>query len=244
MAKLNQIIAIEKGIKAEASRVETEVYHKFQKETLLSGIARKYEPLKEDGEILPDESTKVQTNVGDELTRMCESLTKLFDITCTKDAANQTAKANVEVDGVVVLQDVPVCTLLFLEKKLTDLHTNVKKLPVLNPAEDWVFDATTNVWRTPPSKSIRSKKVMKAFERSPATQHHPAQVDTFTEDEPVGTWSTMKFSGSLPQRQVTETLARVEKLQQAVKFAREAANSIDVTDQKIGKKVLGYVFGQ
>jgi len=35
---------------------------------------------------------------------------------------------------------VPATYLLFLEKQLTDLHTLVSKLPVLDASETWVFD--------------------------------------------------------------------------------------------------------
>ena len=38
-------------------------------------------------------------------------------------------------------------------------------------------------------------------------------------------------------------LERVEKLQQAVKFAREEANNTEVTDQKVGAAIFGYLFG-
>ena len=53
----------------------------------------------------------------------------------------------------------------------------------------------------------------------------------------------MKFSGALPAKRVNELLERVEKLQQAVKFAREEANSAEVADQRIGDAVFGYLFG-
>jgi hypothetical protein len=34
----------------------------------------------------------------------------------------------------------------------------------------------------------------------------------------------------------------VEKLQQSVKFAREEANNTEVTDQRVGDAVFGYLF--
>ncbi len=50
-------------------------------------------------------------------------------------------------------------------------------------------------------------------------------------------------SGSLPAQRVNELLSRVEKLQQAVKFAREEANSLEVEDQKVGETIFKYLFG-
>jgi tetrahydromethanopterin S-methyltransferase subunit G len=52
----------------------------------------------------------------------------------------------------------------------------------------------------------------------------------------------VKFSGALPAKRVNELLERVEKLQQAVKFAREEANNQEADEQKIGRSVLNYLF--
>ena len=52
----------------------------------------------------------------------------------------------------------------------------------------------------------------------------------------------MKFSGALPAQRVNELLARVEKLQEAVKYAREEANDIEADEQKVGDRVFGYLF--
>ena len=53
----------------------------------------------------------------------------------------------------------------------------------------------------------------------------------------------MKFSGALPARRVNELLDRVERLRDAVKFAREEANGAEVTDQRVGDAVFGCIFG-
>ena len=47
---------------------------------------------------------------------------------------------------------------------------------------------------------------------------------------------------SQPAQRVNELLARVEKLQEAVKYAREEANNIEADEQKMGERVLGYIF--
>ncbi|HLY31763.1 MAG TPA: hypothetical protein VKQ36_12110, partial [Ktedonobacterales bacterium] len=57
-----------------------------------------------------------------------------------------------------------------------------------------------------------------------------------------GYWRTVKFSGALPAQRVNELLARVERLQDAVKFAREEANNMEVTDQKVGERLLQFIF--
>ncbi|CAO0825095.1 putative protein OS=Streptomyces microflavus OX=1919 GN=Smic_16870 PE=4 SV=1 [Streptomyces microflavus] len=90
---------------------------------------------------------------------------------------------------------------------------------------------------------LRTKKVPRNQLKAEATEKRPAQVKVSYEDIPIGYWTTVKFSGALPARRVNELLDRIEKLQQAVKFAREEANGADVTDQRVGDAVFGYLFG-
>jgi hypothetical protein len=243
MAKLNQIIAVEKSIKSKSFQELTEAHHAVQKPALLSGISRVYQPKDEEGEQLPPESTKVQVKTEEILRDMAATITRLFDVTATKDWANCQATADVTIDGRTLLHDVPVTYLLFLEKQLTDLHTFVKKLPVLDAAESWAFDASADCYRTEAVRTIRTKKVPRNHVKAEATEHHPAQVEVYYEDVPVGYWSTTKFSGALPARRVNELTDRVEKLQAAVKFAREEANSAEAVDQHVGDALFGYLLG-
>ncbi len=64
-----------------------------------------------------------------------------------------------------------------------------------------------------------------------------------TEDVTVGYWRTVKFSGALPAQRVNELLERVERLQEAVKFAREEANNLEVEEIKVGERFFKYLFG-
>jgi hypothetical protein len=243
MARLNQIIAVEKGVKSRSFQELTEAHHVLQKPAMLSGIARTYRPKDEEGEQLPPEATKVQIKAEEVIRDTVRILTQLFDVTATKDWANCEAKADVVVDGQVLLTAVPATYLLFIEKQLVDLHTFVKKLPVLDASETWAFDASADCYATEPVQTVRTKKIPRNHVKAEATEKHPAQVEVYYEDVTVGFWRTVKFSGALPARRINELLTRVEKLQQAVKFAREEANNLEVTDQKTGDKVLNYLFG-
>ena len=241
--QLNQIVALEKGVKSRAQADFAAVSGQLQKAPLLSGISRTYKPKDDEGERLPAESTRVQVRTSEVLADVRRTLTRLFDVVLTKDVANGDAKAAIVVDGTTIAEDVPVTYLLFLEKQLVDLHTFVKKLPLLDAAESWSFEESADYWRTEQVRTIRTKKVPRNHVKAEATEKHPAQVEVYYEDVPVGYWTTVKFSGALPARRVNELVDRVEKLQQAVKFAREEANALEVTDQRIGDAVFGYLFG-
>ncbi|POM22201.1 hypothetical protein BTM25_56130 [Actinomadura rubteroloni] len=242
MPKLNQIIAVEKGVRARAQRELAEAGQLVQKQPLLSGISRVYQPKDEDGDQFPPESTRVQVK-GEDVLRTAAALTRLFDVTATKDHANCEARADVVVDGRALLRDVPVTYLLFLEKQLAEVRHLLERLPVLDTAENWSFDAAGDAWKTDPVRTLKTKKVPFNHVKAEATDKHPAQVEVFYEDVAVGHWTTVKFSGALPARRVNELLERADALARAVKFAREEANAFEVTERSVGEAVFGYLLG-
>jgi hypothetical protein len=244
MTKLNQIIALTAGKKSQAHKTITEAYQNLQKSGPLEGISRTYKPKDDEGEQLPPEKKLVQLKVRDAVRSIVAALTELFDTVATQDGANCLAKSDVTVDNVAVLKDVPVTTLLFLEKQLVDIHTFVEKLPTLDPGEAWSYSPDVDHYASESYQTTKTKKVLKNHVKAEATKEHPAQVETYTEDVIVGYWTTVKFSGAIPAKERNEILDRVRKLQEAVKSAREAANGMEVEPKKMGAAVLQYIFGK
>src|SRR5829696_6107471 len=99
MARLNQIIAVEKGVKSRSFAELTESHHALQKPTLLAGISRTYRPKDDDGERVPPQSTKVQVRTERVIRKPVTTRTRLLHVTATKDWANVSARADVGVDG-------------------------------------------------------------------------------------------------------------------------------------------------
>jgi hypothetical protein len=243
VTKLNQILAIEQSVRRKTNREFTDIYRDLQKPALLSGISRTYTPRDEEGEQLPPESQQVQFTVRSGLERISTLLARMFDVVTTKEAANQGANADIVVDGQTLATDVPVGGLLFLEKQLTELRTLVDALPTLDPTKQWEFDANMGVYRSLPIETVRSKKVPRNHVKAEPTDKHPAQVEVFYEDVTVGVWKRVDFSGALPQAAVVAMRDRVDRLSEAVKRAREEANSIDTPEVNVGAAILAYVFG-
>jgi hypothetical protein len=245
VTKLNQIIAVEKGVKSALQGELTRLYHLIQKSALWNGFSKTYSPFSDDEtQQRPPESAVVQASGEDLLRELSLVMGRLMDVTATKATANTHAKADVVVDGQTILSAVPVSQLLDLEKMLTDITTLIGKLPVLDPTETWKFDGNRNLYATEPSFTVASKKFPRNHEKAPATDKHPAQVEMYYEDVPVGRWYLQKFSGALPASRVRQLKERVGKLQTAVKFAREEANSIDIADVRHGDKVFGYLLAK
>lgn len=242
MAKLNQVIAVEKGIKNRVEKQVTDLYHTVQKPDLFGGFARQYQPTNDDGERFPAENKTVQQTVGAVVRDVKRALTELFDVTASKDYANCTARASVVVDGETVVENAPVTFLLFLEKQLTDLHTMASKLPTLDPAEKWDADKGSDLFRSDVVRTAKTKKVNKPIVLYDATDKHPAQTQLVQEDQTIGYWETTKMSGAISPPAQRLLVERIEKLQKAVKFAREQGNMVEAPEQAIGARVLGWIF--
>lgn len=241
-SRLSHIVAVSKRAKSDATTTLTQAHHKLQRTELTKGLSRTYQPLNDEGIGKPPESTKVQVSAIEIIESIKKDLIRLFDITYTQDNGNVLAKADVKVDGQVLVQGATVPFLLFLEKQLTDIGTFVNKLPVLEPSENWTYDPTTGHFKTDPVKTLSTVKKPRNHEKAPATDKHPAQVDVYFEDVPVGEWSAVKFSGALPATQVKTLSEKVRKLQDAVKVAREEANATEIPNMTVGAAVLGYLF--
>lgn len=250
MPKLCETIAILKGVKSRVYSYQTQQDKLCQKPALFNGQTKTYEPLNEEDQDRPDgDIALVQQRTDDMIAEISRQLAELFDRTASLEYGNTHAIADVEVDGNVLLKGAPATYLLFLEKQLTDLHTAIGRMPVLSPEFTWAADESRNCWVSDTVKKVRTKKtpkvVMTATAKTTAkdgsvTEQQTGQV--VTEDLPVGYWHTTYFSTALPATRRKELCNRVLKLQDAVKQARERANSTVVENESVGQPLLDWVF--
>jgi len=244
MAKLNQVIAVEKGIKARVYAGMTDMNKIVQKGELFNGFNKSYRKLDESGEDLPSESKRVQFSANTVLQAIERGLSELMTVTARKDWTNCVATGTVKVDGKEIVKDAPVSYLLFIEKQLNDVRTLLTNLPVLDIAEDWEKDTNSGLYKTAVTSTHRTKKVQKSLVLLAPTVEHPGQAQLITEDMLVGYWDTVKHSGAMPKPAKEALLQRVEKLAIAVKEAREAANMQDEIEvPKVGTAIFAYLYG-
>lgn len=242
--RLNQIVAVEKGIKQRVNNNISKIYHNAQKQDLFEGFYKKYTPVNEDGETYDPDKRKVTLNVTEILEDFSSNLIELFDITSVKDFTNCNAKADIVIGEICIGKDVPATYLLFLEKQLNDIKTFIEKLPLLDESENWEKDINTNLYKSEPNITYKTKKIQEALVLYNHTDKHPAQTQVITKDVTIGSWENIYLSGALPKPIQKQIMDKVLKLIKAVKFAREEANNIVVEpDQKIGEKIFNYLLG-
>lgn len=250
--KLCAIVAVVNGKKTRTQKEATEVYHKFQK-PLFDGLLKTFIPATESTdaeghpiilETFPDEKKKIVYTVEQALKDIQTALSDAIDVTATQDYANCVARADVKVEDRVILDQVPVTHLLWLEKQLVDLRTNLNAIPTLDPKEDWSWDANVSAQATQPEFQNKTKKIQKVLVKYQATKEHPAQTEMVTEDVVVGKWKTIKYSSAISEDEKRAICQRADKLVEAVKMAREEANQMEVDQVKNADKLFGYVFGK
>lgn len=166
----------------------------------------------------------------------------MIDLCAAQDYANCDAKANVIVDGALILENVPVSHLLFLEKQIEDIRTFVSSLPTLDLDKKWAYSSNRGLYESESKQSVKTKKVTEFVVAYEATPQHPAQIKEVSKDITEGLWTTTDLSGALPYDTVREYLERINKLYAAIVVAREGANGIEVKEQQVADKLFGYIF--
>jgi hypothetical protein len=245
LTTLGQIVGVRRGALARNYAEVIRRKRQLEKPALVTGITRTYEPKDPvEGDHLPPERTRVQLLVEDELREMVKLWTRSWDLTATQDEAHTRAFADVELDGETLLRHVPVTTLLYLEKQLSEVAEGLRAMPTLDAAEDWEFSDEARAYRTPVIQNVRTKKVPRNHVKAMPTPEFPniiPQVEVWQEDVQVGTWTTRKLSGAMFASRKAELLDKVERLRAAVKFATERANQTTVEDQHVGKPLLDWL---
>ena len=243
MTKLNQVVAVVAGRKTATQKVLSELYKLIQKPILFDGLSRYYKPLDEEkGDRLPPEIKVIQENATNVLEKAKASLQELWDSVATQDESNCKAKADITVDGKVLVKDVPVTTLMYLEKQLEDLATFLQSLPVLSADESWTFNENQGYYQSEPSSTVRTKKEPRVLVKYDATDKHPAQTEVIFEDMRIGEYTATKCSSALPRTQRDEFVRRVNKVKDAVKIARESANDCVVVERAVAAGIFEFVF--
>lgn len=239
---LHEILAVEQEVKANAERARTRLVETFRsKQTHFTGMRRTFRPFAVDeasgetgGERLEAE-TRLAKTVPDELSAVLREVGKAIDLGLQLDEANTRAKADVVVDGEVLIADVPATFLLQLERRLREVRAVFKEAPTYDPVRLWSVDAAADkkhVLRAEPVTTVRKQRARKYSVMYEATAEHPAQVDVFEVDEPVGEIRSYEWTGMLSVGRKTALLEQVDTLLAAVKRARSRANMAPVDKGK------------
>jgi hypothetical protein len=249
-ARIHQLLAIMTPLNTETDTVLARLGQIAATEDLFKGLETTSELVDQPSDpnartrrATPKKVTKVRFTTKSVLEEAEKLFTRKWNAALTLDTAQGEATANLSVDGELILEDVPVRHLVYLEGELTKLTAIVSALPVLDGAQDWTQENTEpGQWRTVrPREGTRSDKVMFNWHKGNGTPTIKEDVEIMTRDEVVETTETVNFSGALPADRKALLLDRLSTLKIAVKMAREEANSAQVTQLEEGAALFGWL---
>ncbi len=241
--KLHELLAIEQDRKHKVVKSIGETVNTFTKKTAyFDGMVKRYLPMEEDSEQIPDEVKEMVTTVKGKLEEVLADIVQSMDANISKEETNCSgvAKAELVVNG-ESLGIFSATSLLSLESQITKIREMYAELPILDPVFKWNFDTQQGVYKTEPEVKFRSVKRPKVVVKYEATKEHPAQTELLQLDFQIGKYETVYTSGRIPFTQKSELLRRIDNLLEAIKVARSKANNVDVNNVKIGKKIFDFI---
>ncbi len=187
---------------------------------------------------------EVESTVSECLAETEKHFTRYWDLRLQKESANQEARSNVNIDGKVIFKDVPVTFLLNMEEELRQLKKVYAVIPVLQPGVSWIPDKQKGrgIYKSEyKDEKNKTEKTIQYKIMVQATEHHPAQVDKWSDDRPIGKYITETWSGMLSQADKALLLSRVDKVLRAFKKARQRANCQETKPVEIGKEIFDLI---
>lgn len=241
--KLHELLAVEQSRKHEAAQFIGSLKKAFTKDaTRFDGLVKRYIPLVENAEVVPDETKAIVSTIQELLEETTTIVTKGIDTHISKEETNvaEQTRAELIVEG-ENFGIFSATSLLALEGHLSRIKDLYQAIPTLDTAKKFHFDKQDNVYKTEAEVKFRSIKKPKVIVKYEATEKHPAQTELLYLDEQVGKYETVYASGRLALSQKSQLLKRIDALLEGVRIARSKANNAEVNNIKIGQRLFHFI---
>lgn len=248
MGKLHELLAVEGDLQGTAKKLIAEGIKTFGKPEHFIGQHRRLEMFDQSlqDQVVADEFKEMVTTVPAKLDYLSDGLGRYYDALLQKEMTNQLATADLVVDGTTIATAVPATFLLGMESRLKEFRAVIEAAPTLAPGIAWEKDETLGKGVYRAKNDDEKLKTAKTFMHKvlyEATDKHPAQIEKWEEQAPVGKYITKTTSGMFSPADKSAVLGRLDKLIQAVKKARMKANMVDAVDATIGNKLFDFILG-
>lgn len=237
--QLHELLAVEGDAMRQMELIVKEAETTFGKKTNLFEGHNRAVTMFDEGRVGENvsEDVPVSETVMSKLAYAMNPIKRVWGITLQKDASNQNATADLIVNGVTLGENLPATWLLMMEKRLASLRDLMKGIPTLPAGVVWVEDSAQGegIFRTSaPTVAMKTEKTINHKILVNATDKHPAQIEKWTEDVPVGRIEKTQYSGMISPAKKAAMIDRLETLIRAVKQARERANCVTIDTSRDG----------
>ena len=249
MAKLHELLAVEKTRTSASNKILTESTQKFGKIDYFQGAFKTLKMLEDSPtntaiETAAAESRALPTTVQETLEYFFDFWAKAEDVIFQKNLTNQTAMSDLLFRGNVIATNVPVDELMGIEVRLEQIRQLASQMPTL-PAtvnvSPYPESGRKGAWIGEPEQTTKTEKTLVPVVLYEATDKHPAQVKESSTDKTVGLFKLTKVYGSATSLQKADVIAVLDDLIAETKQARMRANSVDAVTGTIGKKIADLI---
>lgn len=248
---LGQVAGVMMHIRQKDNDAGKGIQKRIQSETLTTGLTKVFTPKSEsldehENTMLkarhPDKYKAVALTVKAALEETAAYAIPALDITATADKTNQSASADIIVNGEILVPAVPVSHLLWLGTTyLGELKKFISLLPVLDPTKEW-HPADGGIYESTPEVIAANDKELVPVVLHEGNDRYPPQVQLVQKDQVyVGRYVSKSLSGAIYESRKKELLDRMDLLIAAVKDAAARANQVPVTEVSEGKAIFGFL---
>ena len=247
-AMLHEVLAVESDLASTAEKIVTETIVTFTKKAdRFQGSHRRLEMFSEDRkqeEAGAAESKEIVETVPSKLQYAAKTLAKYWNAVAQKERTNQDARADIVVEGKVLVADMPATFLLGMETRLKKLRAILEAAPTHHPGIKWVedLDKGKDIFRSEtPQATKREEKDFEFRVLYDATEQHPAQIEKWNTNKAVGTYFTNFWTSTISPAQKSVLLSRCDTLIRAVKKARMRANKTPIVKVSPAQQMINFV---
>lgn len=245
MTKQHELLAVEADVQGQYKTITAETRKVFKNDHMFKGFIKTLTMFDEkDSALNAEERSPIATTVNERLDYTGKAISRYLDVVLQKEATNQKAVADIVIDGTVIAKDVPATFLLGLENKLREIRVLYENIPTLDMSMEWeqAADLGKDIWRQKyPEEALKTKKQFQHQILVEPTEHHPAQIEKWEEQVPVGKYVKKNWCSMITSTRKAELLGNIDKLSSAVKKARQRANSTEVEKTNIGNKLMLFI---
>lgn len=243
---LHELLAVEADLRNSKERTRDEVITAFTSNPAsFLGAIKKLRMFDENRSAEEQEvRVEVADTVKEKINTVTTAFTRYWNLRLQKEAANQTARADVVINGKNIFTDVPVTFLLNMEEELRQVRKVYSVMPTLKPGVTWELDVNKGRGIYKSTHDVETSKTEKTKQHKvivQATDRFPAQVETWNDDRPIGKYITQNWSGMISESDKALLISRIDTMLAAFKKARQRANCVESTPMEIGKEVFAYI---
>jgi hypothetical protein len=217
MGKLHELLAVERDLSSSSSAGIGVMRDAFRVPSLFLGkikVVSMFDEGRERENVTT--SRQPELDVKSVVRNAYTKFGRFLDCSIQKEEANTRAKADIVVDGEVIAKNMPATFLLGLESKLKAWIDTLSSIPVLPQGVDWAGPSGSGEYVSDAPVTYKTEKTPRYKVLYEATKEHPAQIEKWYEDKPVGSINSTDTATMLSRDRKEQLLARANSLLLAV----------------------------